>query len=625
MKYLKIKISILFLFMISKSLAQDLPIISINNPSHNSMLYNRFLLNPAFSFVRESDRNISLLSRNQWVTFDDSPKSYSLNYSGKLTDRKGFGLSVFKRTEGIMTSFGGVGNFALQVPFAEDFGMTFGANASLYVIGVDKSRIITDVPDPAIMVLEDASILSFHPGINLNYKDFDFGLYAENLVKYNFISDGYLNYLSDVTYYAHAMHTLAFENLEEVFEKGTLQSLVRLRHNPNYNMNYNLSAVVNFPKLGWMQGGYDSYYGMSAGIGFHLLYDLSVGYVYERMIKDQLSNLGATHEFNLTFNPFAKNHKDWSSERDYEPRKKTEKENFEETEDQSEKQAEKTKQAKLDKQAEKERQAEEAKQAKIQAQAEKDRLAKEAQQSAKKEAPKNTLAENQAQRANMLREKAYQNKLKKENTFREMLSKQLVTREKLVEDKVKRAKLNKEKDPEINLTAYVLPEIIDETLPLADKNRIIDKNIAKLQSDIKKLQAEIDVLARQEAEAKQREEAQALKGMNEEQIKELYSKKTTLKRQASTKNDKIETKDVVPGFYLVANVFNSESNALAFMNELINKKKLDAQMFVNPVNGFKYVYLKHCETREEALAAYYSNLSDTYFGEMWILSVVKAK
>lgn len=596
-KYLKFKIPILFLFMISRSLAQDLPIISINNPSHNNLLYNRFLLNPAFSFVRESNRNISVLSRNQWVTFDDSPKSYSLNYSGKLSDRKGFGLGVFKRTEGVMSSSGGVGNFAIHVPFDEDFGMTLGVNASLYVIGIDKSRINTDVPDPSLMALENATILSFHPALNLNYKDFDFGLYTENLVKYNFVSDGYLNYLADVTYYAHAMHTLAFENLEAIFEEGTLQSIVIARNNPNYNMNYNLSAVANFPKLGWAQGGYDSYYGISAGIGFHLLHNLSVGYVYERMIKDELSNLGATHEFSLTFNPFSKDRKDWSSEGDYEPSKTMKNDNSEADEDQLEKQS----------------------------QAKKEKKAKGKKAVEKEELSIAPVVNAQTQRTNMLREKAYQNKLNKENTLRDMETRKLAERTKLVESKLERAKLHNEKVPEMKLGTFVLPDAVDESLPISDKNRVLDKNIVKLQSDIKKLQAEIDVLAKQEAEAKQREEAQALKGMNEEQIKALYSQKTTLKRQASIKNDKIEAKDVVPGFYVVANVFNSESNALAFVKELTTKKKVEAHMFVNPINTFKYVYLKHYETKEEALAAYYSNLDDTYFGEMWILNVVKSK
>ena len=68
--------------------AQDAPVLTFNIPAQNNLRYNRFLLNPAFSFVRENNTNISLFHRNQWVQFDDSPKVYMLSYSGRFTERR---------------------------------------------------------------------------------------------------------------------------------------------------------------------------------------------------------------------------------------------------------------------------------------------------------------------------------------------------------------------------------------------------------------------------------------------------------------------------------------------------------------------------------------------------------
>lgn len=45
----------------------------------------------------------------------------------------------------------------------------------------------------------------------------------------------------------------------------------------------------------------DDFYGLGAGIGFYFTKRLSLGYTYEKGIKDGLSNLGATHEITIAF------------------------------------------------------------------------------------------------------------------------------------------------------------------------------------------------------------------------------------------------------------------------------------------------------------------------------------
>ena len=68
--------SLLILVFIAASLkvnAQDAPVVTFNIPYQNNLKFNRFLFNPAFSFVREDNTYISLYHRNQWVHFDDSP------------------------------------------------------------------------------------------------------------------------------------------------------------------------------------------------------------------------------------------------------------------------------------------------------------------------------------------------------------------------------------------------------------------------------------------------------------------------------------------------------------------------------------------------------------------------
>jgi len=83
-----------FIFSASfmKVSAQDAPVLTFNLPSQNNLKFNRFLQNPAFSFVREDNTYISLYHRNQWIQFDDSPKVYMLAYTGKFSERLELGF-----------------------------------------------------------------------------------------------------------------------------------------------------------------------------------------------------------------------------------------------------------------------------------------------------------------------------------------------------------------------------------------------------------------------------------------------------------------------------------------------------------------------------------------------------
>ncbi|MBC8643540.1 type IX secretion system membrane protein PorP/SprF [Flavobacterium lindanitolerans] len=61
------------------------------------------------------------------------------------------------------------------------------------------------------------------------------------------------------------------------------------------------SMVIDFPRFGWFQTGIDDFYGVGVGLGFHFTKRLSLGYTYERTIKEGLVNLGSTHEITMIF------------------------------------------------------------------------------------------------------------------------------------------------------------------------------------------------------------------------------------------------------------------------------------------------------------------------------------
>ncbi|MBT8183332.1 MAG: type IX secretion system membrane protein PorP/SprF, partial [Eudoraea sp.] len=91
MKQLLIYIFLLLAALTYVSAQEESPFITYDVPSQNLLKYNRFLINPTFSTVREDKSYFNLLHRNQSVSFDDNNQAYFLSYSGRISDRTGLG------------------------------------------------------------------------------------------------------------------------------------------------------------------------------------------------------------------------------------------------------------------------------------------------------------------------------------------------------------------------------------------------------------------------------------------------------------------------------------------------------------------------------------------------------
>jgi type IX secretion system PorP/SprF family membrane protein len=291
---------LVFLTAFNGLYAQDAPVLTFSPPPQNNIKYNRFLLNPAFSFVREDNRYISLYHRNQWVQYDDSPKVYMLAYTGKFTERAGFGFGLFQQTIGVINSFGGIANYAYNVKIKQKFDVTLGFNVAYYNSGVNKNRTITAEPDPLVMAMRNNSLVSIKPGINVQYKQFDVGFYAENLIEYDFKSADMSEEYTNKTFSGHIMYTHPMA-LKDLFQDSEFRVMLRAKNTELDGFGLGGSLLMNIPRIGWAQAGTDPYYGIAIGLGFHFTKKLSLGYTYETITKEGLANLGPTHEITMVF------------------------------------------------------------------------------------------------------------------------------------------------------------------------------------------------------------------------------------------------------------------------------------------------------------------------------------
>ncbi|NAS31594.1 type IX secretion system membrane protein PorP/SprF [Flavobacteriaceae bacterium R38] len=301
---MKQKIAIFFMTVLSLAAVygqEEDPFISFDIPSQNLLKFNRFLINPTFSTVREDNSYINLYHRNQWIQFDNSPEVYFGSYSGRIGDRTGLGLGIYQQNLGVITNFGVLANYAYGVRLSPKSNLTFGFNLSFFSSGIDNSDLLPGMPDPALASIEDNSLLSFQPGFNLSLGSFDVGVYGENLVDFNLRTGESVTEFDEKTFSGHLMYTKKFEKATGLLEKGRLSALTRARKQGDRDLNLSGSLILDLPKIGWVQGGYDDFFGLSAGVGFNLTKRLSLGYTIERGINDGIQNLGSTHEITFAY------------------------------------------------------------------------------------------------------------------------------------------------------------------------------------------------------------------------------------------------------------------------------------------------------------------------------------
>ncbi len=552
----------------------DSPFITYDVPAQNLLKYNRFLINPTFSTVREDKSYVNLLHRNQSVSFDDNNQTYFLSYSGRISDRTGLGLSLYTQRVGIITNFGVLANYAYGVKLSDKSNFTFGANLSYYNSGFDRNRANPIEDDPLLGGFQNSSLLSFQPGFNISYGKFDFGLFAENLFDYNLRTNESVSEFRDKTFSGHLQYTHQFENGSGIFENGRLMPLARLRQVGQDEIVLGGSLILDLPKLGWIQGGYDSFYGAAAGVGFNLNRRISIGYTMEKGLTNNFNNFGLTHEisFAYSFTPnltedrvMLENEKEELVENTLEP---------EEIFSSKDKEIEYLKQK---------------------------------------------LAEND----DILAELMF-----RQDSIEENRQKDLERRFEMVMRMVRRETNGAR--PDLEEKAKQMYFINNDQNTLADNTTNNDNlNTIGIKSEQKNNATTTNTtkeVVNPVIPEKTKDEVLATKtdvktDSPTNQVSTIKDEFTKLAQENGVKARKFrDLQGVEDGYYIVANVYKGEQYLNKFIGEL-NNKGIQANYFDNSNNGLKYVYLQKFDTWQEALAFHKSQGNGTYEGDMWIMNV----
>ncbi len=272
-------------------------VVSFDVPAKSTLKFNKYFINPTFSFVREDIPTLSLFNKRQWTGFENAPGTYLLNYSGKFQENNAFSAGAFQQNYGLLTTTGGIINYARNVMFDEESNLTFGLNIAFFKSGINTSKIISNTVDPLINTFTNNTILAINPGINYGIGFLDFGLSANNLVLYNLANSQAVANDPEKSFQGHVMYT-GFIESNGYFDESKFTTLFRAETKKTTEFTANF--MLEKPTLGWIQAGYNNIYGVSGGLGFNINQNISIGYNFEKGLGN-ISNLGNSHEFVLAY------------------------------------------------------------------------------------------------------------------------------------------------------------------------------------------------------------------------------------------------------------------------------------------------------------------------------------
>ncbi|MDO5980749.1 type IX secretion system membrane protein PorP/SprF [Flavivirga spongiicola] len=273
-------------------------VVSFALPVRNSLKFNRYIINPTFSFVREQNKYISFNNKRQWVQFEDAPQTYLFGYSGRFREDIGVGVGLFQQSYGVLTTFGGVLNFAYNVVLDRDSNLTFGMNLGFYKSGLNDGKIVTNFPDDSLDNIPSNSLLTVNPGINYGTDFLDFGLSINNAVLYNLKTSKIVEDDPEQSIQAHVMYT-GYTNSRGFFDESKFSGLIRSEFKKDKTVLSGI-AMLTVPKGIWAQVGYNTLYGLSGGLGLNISTQISIEYNFEKAMGD-LVDFGSSHDITLAY------------------------------------------------------------------------------------------------------------------------------------------------------------------------------------------------------------------------------------------------------------------------------------------------------------------------------------
>lgn len=254
--------------------------------------YNSSLLNPAYALDRNNPSSAALWARWQWQTVDADPTSLFFSYTHELNEASALGGAFFQNNTGIFLNTGGALNYAYAIDFSPKVRLGIGLNLFAFQQELADQRFFQ--PNPIQTAITEDMVLQLATGLNLRIDKFNIGFASENLFDYNLTTNERNSDPTDRMFFGLASYDIPVGILNSD-GNSFLRPSVYFKSIPGFDTQYGFTSILSTQKF-WVQGGYNTFYGVSGGFGGRFFKRFSVGALVEFGLSPELENTDPTFE-----------------------------------------------------------------------------------------------------------------------------------------------------------------------------------------------------------------------------------------------------------------------------------------------------------------------------------------
>ncbi len=256
------------------------PRLPVDLRQHNLTEFNSSLLSPVFSLDRNQPQSLALWSRWQWQAVDGDPTTFFMNYTRKITSDMAGGLGVFQHNTGIFLNRGGVLNYAYGLELSPGIKIAAGLNVFGYQrqLADDRFQLNPDINFPQFGE-SNSFIVQVAPSFRFQFGQFSMGMVVENFIDYN-LSDKESQISANGNIFMGLAGYRIPVNLFPDSGSSYLQPTLYVKRLPDFENQVGITTLFSTPKF-WAQAGYNSFYGISGGIGGRFFKKFSIGALIE--------------------------------------------------------------------------------------------------------------------------------------------------------------------------------------------------------------------------------------------------------------------------------------------------------------------------------------------------------
>lgn len=273
---------------------------------HNLSQFNANLLNATYTSDWNNPNSFSIWTRWQWQSVDGDPTTIFANYSHQINTTSSVALGFLQHNTGVFLNVGAQLTYVHTFSLDEGVELLAGMNLFAFQNSLADDRLVPD-SDLDVPQLESNKdfILQFSPAIRLNVNQFSVGLAFENGFGFNLSDSG--NSPENFQIFTRTLSNDFNVRLFPTWGDSFVRPMVYVKSVPNADTQFGLNTLLSTPKF-WAQGGFNSFYGVSGGVGVTFAHVFSIGGLMEFGGDSELSDdestfeLVASYQFGTTDN-----------------------------------------------------------------------------------------------------------------------------------------------------------------------------------------------------------------------------------------------------------------------------------------------------------------------------------